>query len=187
MTIYRLEVTIDGYGGVLEDRYFFKFANAEEALAKTSGIFHAPDGSWHVDGMKECRTWEEEYTFQLRGIPFPENERDEWSILYCTASITPVDINFELTGDLYLLKLFRGYKHYVNNVGQYSDFSEYQANNQPFVLGYFQSEKKARKKAARDRRFKKIGRLWVNPEFEKKCDILGDGQDYLSIKRVVVQ
>ena len=187
MTIYRVEVTIDGYGGRLEDRYYFKFADAEKALADTSGIFHAPDGSWHVDGMKECRTWEEEYTFQLRGIPFPENERDAYSILFCTASITPVDINFELTGDLYLLTLHRGYKHYVCNAGQYSSFTEYELMNPPMVLAYAPSKKQARKKAARDKRWKNIGRIWVEEEFKKKCDILGEGQDYLSIWRVVVK
>lgn len=190
MKIYKLEINIDGYGGHLKDRYFTNYQKAKNCLSQTSGIYHAEDGTWDVYGMKSCNVYEENDSFSLIGIQFPKEEWDEWCIRYCRATITPIELNFTvLDNEFYLLKYCRGYNHWLYSGlnGHHDTFEDYDMNNQPAILGYYISRKKARKMAARDKSWKKIGRAWVRPEFDKKCSTLGGGQDYLSIDKVVLE
>lgn len=190
MKIYKLEIVIDGYGGHLKDRYFTDYQKAKECLSQTSGIYHAEDDTWDVEGMKRCDVCEEGDSFSLIGIRFPKEEWDEWCLRYCRATITPIELDFTvLNNEFWLLKYCRGYTHWLYSGldGVYNTFEDYGMNNQPSVLGYYVSRKKARRVSARDKSLKKIGRAWVTPEFDEKCSVFGKGQDYLAIDKVVLE
>lgn len=188
MKIYKLEILIDGYGGRLKDRYFRDYDKAIACLADTSGIYHAEDGTWDVDGMKYCNVHEENESFSLVGIRYPEEEWNEWCLRYCRASIIPIDLDFTVLNDVfYVLQYCRGYRHWFMNVNNYTDFADYELNNEPTTLGYYVSRKKAKKVAARDKKLKKIGRAWVKPEFDEKCSPMGAGRDYLSISKEILE
>lgn len=188
MFIYRLEITIDGYGGHLKDRYFFDFNKAKEVILNQSAIMYLPeDDKWIVNGMKECNISEEDNSFSLVGVAFPKEEQDLWSLEYCFIRIKPIEINFDiLNNSVWILKYNKGYCHWLNNASSYNDFSEYDSNNQPSILGYYKSRKKARK-AAKKKPWKEFPRLWIRWEDEEKISPIGKGMDYLSIEKLNIE
>lgn len=190
MKIYKLEREVDGYGGILKDEYFLDFQKAKRCVENMECVYHDEEKNiWDIYGMKECRVSEKEDEFYLLGIRYPDKDFDEWCLRYCTIKIEPIELKFEISNnEIYLLKYCRGYNHwlYSNLDNHYEYPGDYERNNRPIILGYYRSEKQARKMGARNKKWNKVGRFWVTPEFEKRCTTLGGGEDYLSIEKVTI-
>lgn len=187
MIIYVLKRNIDGYGGLMKDLYFNSYEKAKEALMKTSCLYFSDEeNKWYVEGMKECRWHEEDNSFSLLGIQYPKEEQDEWSIFWCRVSIEPIELDFDtVNNEIFLLKYCKGYTDWLYRGIDGIENTDGEADK-PSILKYCRSNKQARKFAARNKNWKRIARLWVRPEEEKRISALGYGQNYLSIEKVEI-
>lgn len=191
MRVYRLDVDIDGFGGKDDPKFFYSFNDACKSLQSHAGFYYnAEDDEWDIEMVKEVRTTVEEDSLSILGIPYPDSWRyeDPYYINYARASITPLDIDGECNGKIYLLGIINGYNTYLARAID---------NIQPLCTGetvfnqfreqLFTFSKNYARKIARIK-YKKIARGWNNKEFEARCSIItGGGEDYLSIREYVIK
>lgn len=180
MKIYKLSVDIDGFGGHLEDRFFYNFIDAKKGLSECSGFFFDQIKKvWDIEGVKEIRVYEENDSFSISGIPYKEDEKDEWCIDYAHAEIIPIDIpGLPYDNNLHVLYKKYGYNSYLySNLNGIPD-SENLSNKKDLLRLSF--SKSYIKKIARIH-YKRLAREWNNKEYEEKCSPLTHGEDFITL------
>lgn len=196
MTIYELSLDIDGFGGKQPERYFFDFKEALEVLKHRSDGFYFyddldnEDGLWTCDGIKTvtANIQMDLESVYLHGIPYPDKEKDERSISWAEARITPIDV--PLLSDLSLFpfkKVFVLYKKFGYN--EYLKRSLDPNYTPPTVISdrienktvnlFYSFSKNHMLKMTRTK-FRSLPRSWNKKEYDEKIDPASSkGEDFL--------
>ena len=187
MDIYLLKVNIDGFGGKLNDRYFYSFDSAFEALKNTSGFFYIESKDWwDIEGTRETRVEmsEDKSSLFLRGIVYPEKERDEYSLRWAEASIERITVDGNpKDNNLYVLVKEFGYNSYLYDAFEPrimpNDYDPIYTRFTPYLRTF---SKNYVKKYARSH-VKNLPRIWNDKKDREKINPMsGHGSDYLAIK-----
>lgn len=180
MKLYKLDMIIDGYGGILPLKFFRNFEDAKKELLKNQAIY-IWEGKYEIEGTKETSYYEDTDNLSLIGICYSDKEIEEEPMLlrYAFISITLVEFNFD-SDVLYEMYVAEGYTSYMwNNIDRISDIP----SRNEAIIGYAPTEKKIRKLAKKHKRY---ARCW-NRIDEDKISACGYGEDYLCYRNYIIQ
>lgn len=191
MKIYRLDVDIDGFGGKEQDKYFYSFKDACKSLSVNPGFYYnAEKDEWDIEMVKETRVGKTDDSLQLIGIPFRDDEReddDPWYINWARAAITPLDINGECHGKVYVLGKMNGYNTWLASAMDPQPVYTGATICNQFTRLLITFSKNYARKIARSK-YKRYARIWNDKEYEKHCSIInGGGEDYISIREYNIE
>lgn len=179
MEIYKLQADIDGYTRKNEPpKFFYKFEDAVNALENIPGIYRY-DGVWYIEGCKSTDVFIDGCSIVLQAIIHTGSDRDEWSINFGRAGITPVNLDVAPVNDMvYELYERKGYDSWLH-----AGLNGQDTNNMYFEADLLEQSgsKSYIKKLARTR-YRNLPRNWNAREYERECSaVSGAGRDYISM------
>lgn len=182
MKIFQLSINIDGFGGKLEDQYFYKFEDAKKALSNAAGFFYDPVKKlWDIEHVRGVQQYEDEDSIYLKGIPYMEHDKNEFSIRWAEAKVTPIELDGEPTNDkIHVLVKKYGYNTYIDETRSIGDneMDPIWRRTKELKMSF---SKNYLKKMARTK-FKIFPREWNRKEYEFHCSVInGGGEDYISL------
>lgn len=199
-TLYRLSVDIDGFGGKDKDKFFYTYQAAVNSLKKHAGFFYDEEkGVWDIEGMKETIASDRlgiavdedpDDFFRVRGIPYPEDDKDTYCINWAEATINKIKIPGKpLNHKVYVLKKCDGYATWLLNGIRETDIpgtnpSNKAGSRETRIMTTF-SKSYARKYARA--KLKRYPRVWNRKEEESYISPIGSGLDYLSIQEFKIE